>query len=179
MMNDNTQKKTKRLKPNIIDLLIVIIVLGALVGIALRMGVVDKVIANSSIEPARISFLIQDISSDSYNYFNAGDAFYSDTHKCYLGYLEEKPYDLPAEEYIPGADGKLIKTYSPSDPDNPSKSSRIDVRGKIIGSGVFSDEGFLLGGTTYIAPGSKLTVKSSNITASITVTDIEKVNIAE
>lgn len=178
-MSENTAKKANKLKPNIIDLLIVVIVLGALAGIALRMGVVDKVIANSSIEPARISFLVQDINSDSYNYFNAGDAFYSDTHKCYLGYLEEKPYDLPAEAYIAGADGSLVKTYSPTDPDDPSKSSRIDVRGKIIGSGVFSDEGFLLGGTTYIAPGSKLTIKSTNITVSITVTDVERVNTAE
>ncbi|MBQ8552451.1 MAG: DUF4330 family protein [Clostridia bacterium] len=178
-MSENTVKKVRRFKPNIIDLLIVVVVLGAIAGIALRMGVVEKVVANSSIEPARISFLVQDINSDSYNYFNVGDEFYSDTHKCYFGRLEEKPYDLPAEAFIAGADGSLLKAYSPTDPDDPSKSSRIDVRGKVISSGVFSSEGFLLGGTTYIAPGSKITVKSSNITVSITVTDIEKVNASE
>ncbi len=178
-MNDNSIKKTKKLRPNIIDLLIVVVVLGAVIGIALRMGIVEKVITSSSVEPARISFLVQDINSDSYNYFNAGDVFYSDTHKCYFGTLEEKPYDLPAEAYIAGADGTLIKSYSPTDPDDPTKSSRIDVRGKILSSGVFSSEGFLLGGTTYIAPGSKITIESKNITVSITVTDIERINPTE
>ncbi len=178
-MNENTTKKTRKFKPNIIDLLIVVAVLGALAGIALRTGIVEKVITNSSVESARISFLVQDISSDSYNYFIPGDVFYSDTHKCYFGTLEEKPYDLPAEMFIEGADGKLIKSYSPADPDDPTRSERIDVRGKVLSSGVFSDEGFLLGGTTYIAPGSKLIVESKNITASIMVTGVEKLNPTE
>ncbi len=178
-MNESSAKKSKKFKPNIIDLLIVVAVLGALVGIALRTGIVEKVITNNSAEPARISFLVQDISSDSYNYFIPGDVFYSDTHKCYFGILEEKPYDLPAEMFIEGADGKLIKSYSPADPDDPTKSERIDARGEVTSSGVFSDEGFLLGGTTYIAPGSRLIIESKNITVSIMVTGVEKLTPAE
>ena len=178
-MSENNTKKTKKLRPNIIDLLIVVAVLGAIVGVALRTGIVEKVITNNSLESARISFLVQNISGESYNYFIPGDIFYSDTHKCYLGTLEEKPYDLPAEMFIEGADGKVIKSYSPADIDDPSKSERIDVRGKLISSGVFSNEGFLLGGTTYIAPGSTVTMKSRNITVSITVTGVERINVSE
>ncbi len=177
MIENTAQKKNEKLKPNIIDLLLAIIVIGAVIGIALRAGIVDKVVNNTSIEPARISFSIRDINNNSFDYFIAGDHFYSDTYG-YLGALEAKPIERPAEMFIAGIDGQLIKTISPSDPENPNKNDRIDVEGDLIGSGVFSDEGFLLGGTTYIAPGSTTVIKSKNITVSITITNIEPMNPA-
>ena len=178
-MNEaQTPKKSKKLKPNIIDLLLVIVVIGAIAGIALRAGIVDKVVNNVNVEPARISFAVYDINNDSYDYFIVGDSFYSDTHG-YIGSLESKPIDRAAEGFITGYDGLLIKTESPSDPENPQKNDRIDVFGELIGSGVFSEEGFLLGGTNYIAPGSQVKLESKNITVSATITDIEPVNSAE
>lgn len=177
MSETNVQAKRK-LKPNIIDLLIVIVIVGALVGIALRAGVVEKVVNNISVEPARISFIVNDINNDSFDYFIAGDAFYSDTHG-YLGTLEAKPLDRPAEAYIAGIDGKLIKTESPGDINDPTKNGRIDVIGNLIGSGVFSDDGFLLGGTNYIGPGSKIKMQSKSIQVTVTITNIEPVNSAE
>ncbi len=178
-MSENTSsKKTNKLKPNIIDFLLVVVIIGAIAGIALRTGIVDKVVNNTSIEPARISFAVYDISNSSFDYFIAGDNFYSDTHG-YLGYLETKPIEQAAESYIEGVDGQLVKAISPSDPENPNRHDRIDVKGNLIGSGVFTEEGFLLGGTNYIAPGSKIIMESKNITVSVTITNIEPVSTAQ
>ena len=178
-MSENiAAKKPNKLKPNIIDFLLVVVIIGAIAGMALRAGIVDKVVNNTNIEPARISFAVYNINNDSFNYFIAGDNFYSDTYG-YLGYLEAKPIEQAAESYIEGADGQLIKVISPSDPENPNRHDRIDVKGNLIGSGVFTEEGFLLGGTNYIAPGSKIIIESKNITVSVIITDIEPVSSAQ
>ena len=70
---------------NIIDFLIIIVVIGAVVGIALRMGVVERVTNQSNLEEARISFLIQDIQESSADYFKTGDIFYAESFDCEFG----------------------------------------------------------------------------------------------
>ena len=168
-MNENIQakpKKVRRFKPNIIDFLIVVIVIGAIVGIVLRTGIVEQVTINSNLEKARVSFRIADISENTGNYFGVGDAFYSETHKATLGTLETYSI-MPAEVYTVTENGVLIKTNS--------IDGRIDVRGVIVCEGVFTEDGFLLGGSSYIAPNLEISVKSTNVNATLTVTDIEKV----
>ncbi len=175
------KKSTKgKLKPNIIDFLIVILLLGALIGIMMRMDVVEKITLNGSAEPARISFMVQNISSSSYDCFENGTEFYSKTHGCYVGKLESAGA-MPAEKLIPSIDGSMVSTVSPAmDENDPnSESYRVDVRGNLIGSGIFSEEGFLLNGTTYIAPGSEFTMESRNITFTVLITDIQAMNSAE
>lgn len=168
-MNENIQakpKKVRKFKPNIIDFLIVIIIIGAIVGIVLRTGIVEQVTINNNLEKARVSFRIADISEGMGNYFGIGDVFYSETHKTTLGTLETYSI-MPAEVYIVNQNGELIKTNS--------INGRIDVRGVIVCDGVFTEDGFLLGGSSYIAPNSEITVKTSSLNVTLTVTDIEKV----
>ena len=113
--------------------------------IALRMGVVERVTNQSNVEAARISFLIQDVQEASADYFRIDDA----------------------EAFIANINGELIKTHS--------YNNRIDVRGTVIGSGTFTDEGFLLAGINFIAPGSTVRLQSSELDVLATVTAIEKV----
>ena len=168
--NSAAKPAKKKLRLNIIDFLIVIVVLGAIVGIALRFGVVEKLTNQSGMESARISFFIQDINDESSNYFVIGDEFTDAGNKCAFGKLESRQF-LPAEAYITNEFGEIIKTHS----DN----GRIDVRGVVIGSGTFTDEGFLLDGTNYIAPGSTIHMQSKNIDVWATVTAIEPVESSE
>lgn len=168
-MNENiqpSQKKIKKFKPNIIDFLIVIIFIGAVVGIVLRTGVVEQVTINNNLETARVSFMISNISETSGNYFSNGDSFYSDTHKCNFGVLEGFSI-MPAEAYILNENGILIKTNS--------INHRVDVRGTMLCEGVFTEDGFFLAGSNYIAPNTGVAVKSANIIVSLTVMNIEKV----
>ncbi len=166
IMNETTVKTKKKIKPNVIDFLIILVVLGAIVGIALRAGVVEKVTVGNNQESARVSFLILDINDRSGDYFRIGDQFYSPTLKTQLGELESVQI-MPAEVFISSQDGNLIKTYS--------NNNRIDVRGTFLCSGTFSDLGFLLGGNNYIAPGSTVQIQSPYIDVTMTVTDIERV----
>ena len=165
-MSEKTEKKVKRtLKPNVIDFLIILVVIGAVLGIALRSGAVDDIAKREELEEATISFLILDINDNSGNYFNIGDTFRSTAYAQDLGVLESVQF-MPAEAFITSQDGHLIKTYS--------NNGRIDVRGTLKAKGVFSDVGFLLGGNQYIAPGNTLHVQSKYMDVSLTITDIVK-----
>ena len=179
-MSENTQKKQIKFRPNIIDFLIVIVIVGAVIGIAMRMGVVEKITTNSSMSEARISFLVEDINSTSFDAFREGDDFYSKNHGCYLGKLESKG-KMPAEKLVTTINGDVVASVSPArDSSDPNSDSyRVDVRGDIIGSGVFSSEGFLANGTTYIAPGSKFTMESQRVSVTVTITDITEIAKAE
>lgn len=176
------EKKNKsagkwKFRPNVLDFLIVLVIIGAAAGIGIRSGVVEKITSNTSAEPARISFIAENISSGSYDYFVKGDAFYSKNLGCYIGTLE-RATPMPAEILLSTADGQMIVSHSPAvDPNDPNSDSyRVDVRGEFISSGLFSTEGFLVNGTTYVAPGSELTLESKNISVVVTVTDIQPVN---
>lgn len=166
-MSENSKATEKKLCLNIIDFLIVIVILGAVIGIALRMGVVERVTNQSNIEEARISFLVQDIQESSADYFKIGDVFRAESLDCSFGKLESRQF-MPAEAFIANAEGILIKTHS--------SNNRIDVRGIVVGSGTFTDEGFLLAGINFIAPGSDVTIQSSDIEVSVMITAIERVD---
>lgn len=162
-----TENKTGkgRIRLNIIDFIVIIILIGAAVGIAFRFGLVERVKTQVSMDGASISFLVQNIQEASYSYFNIGEEFEDVTHKCSFGTLESKQ-EFPAETYITDINGNIIKTYVEND--------RIDLRGVMSSVGKFTDEGFLLDGIHFIAPGSSINIRSSVISVWITVTDIVK-----
>ncbi len=167
-MDSKTVKPSKkRLKPNVIDFLIILAVIGAVIGIALRAGVVEKIVVGNNRDKARVSFYIQNINEQSCDYMDIGDTYYSPTIGTDFGVLESTQF-MPAELYIPSLDGKLVKTFS--------ENNRMDVRGTFVCSGTFGESGFLLDGTNYIAPGSVVNVQSSTLDVSLTVTDIEKIS---
>ena len=171
-MNENKKpvtKKARKIKPNIIDFIILIALIGAIIGIAIRAGVVEKVTAGSNFESAQITFLISGVSESTGKCFGNGDVFYSNTHGCSFGTLEE--YSLtPAEIYTADELGVLHKVYL------AEELGMSDVRGTMICSGVFTADGFFLGGSNFIAPNSTVAVKSADVEVNILIIDIEKVS---
>ncbi len=168
-MNENmksTSKKARKIKPNIIDFIIVIALIGAIIGIVIRSGVVEKVAINNTLESARVTFLISGVSESTGEYFSNGDEFYSSTHKCRFGTLEQF-WMNPSEVYVADEHGILKKT--------PLAADMIDVRGTMICTGVFTSDGFFLGGSNFIAPNSTVTVKSADVEVNILIMDIEKI----
>lgn len=167
----DTKPAGGKLRLNIIDFLIVVVILGAIIGITLRFGLVERITNQSGLTSARISFLILDINDESWNYFAVGDRFIDAEHDCELGVLESRQF-IPAEAFIVNEYGEIFKR-------NSGNEQRIDVRGVLVGEGTFTEDGFLLGGTNYIAPGSTVHMQSANIDVYMTVTAIEKVDDAE
>ena len=165
---ENTAKTRKsRMRLNIIDFLIIIVLIGAVVGIAMRFGLVERVTNQAGMTGARISFLIRDINEGSLDYFGIGDTVYDKEHDCLLGTLESRQF-MYSEAFITTERGEIIKTNS--------ENKRYDVRGAVIGSGTFTDDGFLLDGVNYVAPGSTIHVQSRDLDVILTVTAVERVD---
>ena len=169
-MNENTntkQKKTKKFKPNIIDFLIVIIIIGAIVGIVFRNNAIGQIAPQSELEQVRISFRVADISEAAGECFNVGDTFYSDSFGCVFGTLESA-WTNPAEMYVVDQSGTVHKKEAIND--------RVDLRGTFTGEGIFTQDGFfLLGGLHYISANSEVTVESPSVSSRIVITDVERI----
>lgn len=164
-MAENTAPQ-KKLRLNIIDFLIIIILIGAAIGIALRAGLVERVTNQSHLEEVKISFLIQDIQETSADYFKTGDVFRAKDLDCEFGKLESRQI-MPAEAFVADMNGELIKTHA--------SNNRIDVRGTVTGVGTFTNDGFLLAGINFIAPGATVHIQSADLDVSVTITGVERV----
>ena len=158
-----TKNKTRF---NGIDLLILILLIGCIAGIIVRYQVVDIVKSTSTQENASIAFYVKDIKETSEEFFAEGDKFFIVSSGEYFGALEGGFVFEPAEVFNETADGQYIKSAS--------VSGRSDMRGSFFSSGTFSSEGFLLGNTKDIAPGSTVSVQSGKILINIIVTDVTR-----
>lgn len=158
-----TKNKTRF---NGIDLLILILFIGCIAGIIVRYQVVDIVKSTNNQENASISFYVSDIKETSEEFFAEGDKFFIVETGDYLGTLEGGFVFEPAEEFNETANGEYVKSAS--------VSGRSDVRGSLFSSGTFSNEGFLLNNTKYLAPGSTFAMQSGKILVTIVITDIKR-----
>ena len=159
-MDNKVEKNKKRF--NIIDFLIILVVAALVFSIALRYNLADRVGLSSRTDEVTISFLVQETSPTTIDAFVLGDEFYIDQNSVLLGtLLSVQRYE--AEQYYENEDGEMILSYT---------SAYIDIRGEIKASGSMTESGFMLNGTTFIAPNKKITVKSKNVTCDFIITSV-------
>jgi len=183
-MNGEAPKKVRKFKPNIIDALLVIAVIAAVFGIAVRqrwisidMFVDKEAAATAPIENVRISFVIDDISKSSYEGFDIGDVFLAASlYYQEFGTLEEITMTR-AEDYDENSKGEIVKNYAPLlDEADDESYGRIDVKGTVISSGSYDEHGFFeLGGIYCIMPGTQIRIVDRDLDVNITVTNIERI----
>lgn len=154
------EKKKRRF--NIIDLLIILALVAVVAAIGFRYNLVEKIGVKSEEDTVVISFLIQDIKETSADALVLGDMFYWEVNKMLIGELISKKPSF-AEAFIENNEGILVKLYN---------ENSYDVRGEIKAKGKIKDDGFMLGGTQFLAPGKILYVESKNIMVNITITNI-------
>ena len=158
--------KSKRTssKFNVIDLLIVVIVLGCIVGIVYRYNLVDRLMVNNKSDEMKVSFITTAVSKDIEDKISDGDVFYVENTGEAFGKLKE--HESSDNSYVTADEnGKAVISYN--------KELR-DIQGSFICSGVMRDEGFFIGGTQFIAPGSELVLESVNVRISVIITEISE-----
>ena len=155
----------KKFRINILDVLIIVLVALCIVGAFLRFYAEnndDKLESQKAI----VSFLIQDIQSESQYAFNTGDPVYCYEFLCDLGTLVGDIEVSDAVFYDALESAEIKSSTSPG--------LRVDIRGKLEVEGTWTDaSGFSVNGTKYIAPNMGLYVAFPNIKTMILITDIE------
>ena len=168
VMKDNKEKEKKPIF-NIIDLIILIFIVLAVVGIVMRYNLADKVNLNANGETFRIEFMTsENIQKASQKYFREGVSFYMTVEGVKIGEITGI-IDVrdPAVWYSEKVDGKIIKTELPG---------RIDVRGVMVSAGRTTSEGVMLNGNMFVAPNKELKVQTGEWEGSIRVINVEKID---
>ena len=171
---DKSEKKNSP-RFNVLDALIIILVILVVVGIYFRYNIIDILNSAKNNEAYAISYTVKNIRYTTNNYVHVGDKLYfADSGDSFGALLNCEPNNQepwnksPASQHFTISSGDVVEAFYPND------ESRIDVKGRLLCEGHYSEDGgFLLDGNTYIAPGQTINVRTELVSFVINVTAIE------
>jgi len=162
----------KEKKPgfNIIDVSIILFVVAALVGIAMRYNLADKINFNANGEVFEIEFITGwDIQEASQQYFEPGVSFYINIDSVKIGEIKEI-LDIrnPAVNYVEDLHGNIVESELPG---------RIDVRGVMRSTGRITKDGdYMINGNQFVAPNKEFLVHTGNLEVWVRIISVKKVD---
>lgn len=165
-MTANDKNQGKKIRFNIIDLLIVLAVIAVIGTVIVRYDVADKISKAAVEDSARITLLVQSIREEACNSVNDGDEVTWVQEATRMGNIVRKEVS-PAVLYSSREDGVIIKNES---------ALTYDLRCTVDTKGTVSDDGYLLNGVSYIAPGKSITIRNHDITLSAIVLSVDQIN---
>ena len=167
MSANQSGEKNRSRRFNIIDVFLIVLVILCVLGIYFRAEIAEKLGIEKDLEEYKISFKVNEIRYTSAEYLQSGNAVYFESGNVLLGTIDGKCQERPSEVYIDGPDGAPVKVIYPKD-------TYIDLFGTIKCTGILKEDGFYLGGTYSLAPGSTLNVRTEMLNFTIIITDISK-----
>ena len=154
MINKEIKEKEKKPGFNIIDVIIVLFIILAAVGIVMRYNLADKINLNAHGDKFEIEFIINNIQEASLDFLNPeiqlnGVSFYVTIESIKIGEVTHITASDPAAWQSEKLDGEIQDTVLPG---------RIDVRGVMVSTGRNKDGEFMINGNLFVAPGKEFFV---------------------
>ena len=165
MEHKHTDVAKNKLHINVVDVIILIMVIVIAVGLVLRYGNIGGFSSSDDLKTYEIYFVVKDIAYTSEDAFVPGDTITLLEQETILGEFLGIDSIMPAEFLARDINGNLVATSYP-------ELTRIDVTGHILSQGIMSENGYLAGGTTYIAAGIPYSVQSEHMDFIIEITNI-------
>ncbi|MBQ7500777.1 MAG: DUF4330 family protein [Clostridia bacterium] len=154
----------KKTRFNIIDVLIIILILGAIVGILRRYNIVERLVRDSNRDEVRITVLITQVNPTLAESIKNGEDFYIDGDRSFGRLTEHEANNSSVVK--PGEDGKLEESEDPS---------VKDVTAVFTAKGVIDKDGsFKLAGSRFLAAGKTVTVQSMHVQLEGIILSIEQ-----
>ena len=160
----------------VLDAVIVLVVILAVLGIYFRQTIVDFFSGSDNLKEYAVSYSIKNIRYTTPDYINVGDELYFSSNGELLGTILNDSENMGAlalnvaSEYMTDSNGKIVKVSYP-------ENTRVDATGRFLCLGkYYSDGGFLVNGSEYIAPGNVINVQTELVTFSITILEINEYN---
>lgn len=157
------EKKDAR-RINSADVFVILLCIVCIIGMVLRFGVLETIENNAKSQGATMTVLIEGISSSSKDYLTAGDIVYMAEDGNKIGSLSSVLSVTPSVFYEYSDDGSINEKQS--------VNGRVDIRAVITIEGSMTEAGFLLDGTTYVAPNMRLSICTSSFSVTALITDI-------
>jgi len=165
-VNQASEKASAR-KFNIIDVFLIILVVLCVLGVYFRAQVAEWIGIENKVEEYKLGFKISTVRYTSGKYLQAGNEVYFDGGNVLIGTIDGNCITLPASAYVDGPDGAPVKVNYPKD-------TYVDISGTIKCEGLMKEDGFYLGGTYVLSPGSTVSVRTEMLNFTIIVTEISK-----
>lgn len=160
---NNENKKSTRSVFNAIDIAILLLILICAVGIYVRYERETSINAGDG-ATYTVEFVCEKVRYTTVDYLNVGDDIYFGGTNKKLGTVSGTVVSRPSSEEI-YSDGKTVTVYYPSD-------TVIDINGSLTVSGVMTENGFLIGGDTYIAPNSIIEISGQRVDLTVRIVSI-------
>jgi len=165
-MNNKENIKRSKVKIAAVDVLIVLLLILCLAGVCVRIAVGENGLFSGEEKGSYIvSYVIEGEKDEYSSYFSEGCEFYLENGDRF-GALSGNATFTPAKIIGENSRGEAVISYA--------DDGTVDITGTFLVRGTMTESGFLLNSNTYIAPNMTVTVRSSDITSNITVTDITK-----
>lgn len=148
---------------NAVDVAILLLFLICAIGIYVRYERETK-IASGEGDVYTVNFVCEQVRYTTVDYINVGDEVFFADSSVRLGTVTGTIVSRPSSKEI-SVDGRNITAYYPSD-------TIIDINGSIAVNGVMTENGFLIGGNTYIAPNSVLEIAGKRVDMTIRILSV-------
>ena len=143
----NNIKKKSRF--NIIDLLIIIVIIAAVATVAVRLDLADKIVQATAEDSARVTITVFSIDQAAVGAVSEGDELVWEQYSFpSVDESASRKEVANAVKYNTVEDGSYVKTTDPE---------RYDLTLTVDTKGTFTEEGYMLGGKSYLAAGKTVT----------------------
>lgn len=159
----------------ILDIVIILLIIVAVVGVYFRYNILDWISSTQNISDYTVIYTVEDIRHTTPNYMKIDDEVYFASSGEQFGVLTSATENstealagiIPASEYFTKTDGTIVEVKY------PDTQTRVNAEGRLICQGRYSEEsGFLVNGSTYIAPGQKIDVRTELVSITIRIEEI-------
>ena len=173
-------KSLKRPRFGVLDFVIILLIIVAVVGVYFRYNIITFFEDAQHIKEYNVTYSIKNIRHTTDEYINNGDKFYFVSSGEELGENTGILGFTSSSEFFPNSKGELIEVVYPYNQDKPDNSTRIDVQGRMLCSGRYSNDGeFFVNGSTYIAAGQYIDVRTEYVTVTIRIDSIDQKPVEE
>ena len=160
-----------------LDLVIILLVIVAVVGIYFRTTIIDFISNARDLKEYTVSYTIDNVRYTTPNFISVDDKVYFASSGEQFGVLTTASENmsaldttLPSENFTTTT-GEIIEVFY------PNNETRVKAMGRLVCEGRYANDGrFLVNGSTHIAMGQYIDVKTDYVTVTIRIEDIVAVS---
>jgi len=166
----NKEIKEKKSRINILDIIIILFVILAGVGIVIRFNLANEIILKSNMDTFEIKFVTEShIQEASMQYFRETVPLFINIENLKIGEITQIiDNGNSADFYSEDLHGNIVKTDLPG---------RIDVIGMMTSTGkITKDNEYMINGNVFVSPNVQFFVHTGEIEVYIRVISVEKIS---
>ena len=179
-MNEQQNLSSRKVRFNILDAVIILLVVLCIVGICFRYSIIDKLGLGQNMSTYTVEFTITGMDRTVAEFLSKGNTLYfDDADKAgtlcsvsdFSGYTltsagSETLILKPSWTYVDDGNGSVVAVAYPD-------SKIVDAEGAFRCQGAYGEDGrFSIGGAGFITVGQQITLYTDTVTLNVTITDI-------